>query len=75
MYYRCEQACEKIHAILNKIERNLLHVKNRHERQRIMIARYEQRHGCDIQICAPIKRNLKRPGPQGGYVTKKSKGL
>ena len=40
MYYRCEQACEKIHALLNKIESNLLNVRNKHERHRIMIARY-----------------------------------
>ena len=39
MYYRCEQACEKIHALLNKIESNLLNVRNKHERHRIMIAR------------------------------------
>ena len=64
MFYRCEQACEKIHAILNNIERNLLHVQNKHERHRILIARYEQRHGCDIDICVPVKRNLKH----GHYV-------
>ena len=39
MYYRCEQGCEKIHALLNKIESNLLNVRNKHERHRIMIAR------------------------------------
>ena len=39
IYYRCEQGCEKIHALLNKIESNLLNVKNKHERHRIMIAR------------------------------------
>ena len=59
MYYRCEQACEKIHALLNKIESNLLHVKNKHERHRIMIARFEQRHGSDLQWCVPEKRKLK----------------
>ena len=59
MYYRCEQACEKIHALLNKIELNLKHVKNKHEQHSILIARYEQRHGSDFNWCTPVPRNLK----------------
>ena len=42
MFYRCEQTCEKIHAILNNIDRILLHVKNKHDRHRILIERHKQ---------------------------------
>ena len=47
---------KRIYAILNNIEKKLLHVRNRHERHRNMIARYEQKHGCDIDICVAVKK-------------------
>ena len=58
---KVEQAGEKLHAILNNIERRLEKIKNKAQRYWCLLREYENFIMCDLSGFAPQKRGRYKP--------------
>ena len=56
MFYKMEQAGEKIHSELNAIERQIWSIRNPQDRLWKYIERYELRNSLDLSIVKPVKK-------------------
>lgn len=56
MFYKMEQAGEKIHSELNSIERQIWSIRNPQDRLWKYIERYELRNSLDLSIVKPVKK-------------------
>ena len=56
MFYKIEQAGERIHSEMNQIQRQIWAIRNGHDRLWKYIYRYELRNALDISIVQPVKR-------------------
>ena len=57
MFYKIEQAGERIHSELNQIQRQIWAIRNGHDRLWKYVYRYELRNSLDISIVQPVKRH------------------
>ena len=56
MFYKMEQAGEKIHSELNAIERQIWSIRNPQDRLWKYVERYELRNSLDLSIVKPVKK-------------------
>ena len=56
MFYKMEQAGEKIHSELNAIERQIWSIRNPQDRLWKYIERYKLRNSLDLSIVKPVKK-------------------
>ena len=56
MFYKIEQAGERIHSEMNQIQRQIWAIRNGHDRLWKYVYRYELCNALDISIVQPVKR-------------------
>ena len=60
IFYKIEQAGERLHAQFNEMERNMVAVKPVKRRYFLMVKKFEEKHKADLDIGKKTKRNFKR---------------